>query len=570
MSCKFSLSRANTQLQSSQISRFFSHSQPNEETQNAITFQTIHRKPIENDNQNEAVIGSKSINNDNESMRSLDNQCEVEIPKQIGENKKKHSHNSKMIDTKSTIKSFFSNGINDSLSDFEIPNKVAKKVPKPLPSKTVKSSRSRRKQPDIRKALNKKETTSEDYSHLPENAQVEIALAMSMAETIANASDVSNEPFDFDKYKFKPLNPNTNANFLNLFNRKQKGKGRYKWNSKCTQLTRRQEHVQKSKARKKIDDILLNNIIVESNPICDQLLANALTNYTPMEIHSRRLQRICVSERILFELNSCEIHSNANGQSYYTNNLVEPSKHRAGILLRDWSRIPGRDAIYDNSTQSTNDINDDNDDVNVNVTNDKTDATVIPTSPVYESQIDDNESEHDMNPDDIDSTKNDSNNEMANINQRQQTSNSVDTINNRVRSPAQQTSSSVDTIENRVCSPMDYENDAITDAGNLDDDVDATLLIDSDDIQSKVDTINSKIRLSQNFSDIFQTPILTFDAIATTRTISPDLFDDDDDNDIDMNIRKECLISLGFRKERKLFDKFYWLEQKFWSEGYKC
>lgn len=515
----FSLFRNNSKLQSSQISRFFSHSQPSDETQHNTQTQTVHQSASDHKKSVDSSENSTNDCDDHNTITSANQQRDNEIPTNSNEKKKKHSHRINMVDTKSTIKSFFSNENNDSLSDFEIPNKVPKKMPKTLPSKTSKSSRTR-KQPDIRRALSKKEIASGDFSRLPEQAQIELALAMSKADTISGSvSDTSNEPFDLEKFEFKQSNAKANTDFLNIFNRKPKGKARFRWNAKCTQLTRRKDDVQKSKAREKIDEILLNNIIVESNRNCDQLSSIESIDYTSNTIYSRRLQRICVSERILFELNNCEEDTRYNNRSYYTNNLVEPSEYRAGILLKDWSRIPGRDSLYDGTAQSI----DENETNNSNDINDKTDAPVISSSPVYDPPTDDDESEDQSKSDDVNSNEDSSNNNIADVDQSTETAGCADVNQKFSTTP-------IDTQD-------ENGQDIAVEASHLDDG-DETILIDSDDIQLKVDAINTKIRLSQNFSDIFQAPQLTYESATTTRALSPDLFDDDDDIDMTEEIRE--------------------------------
>lgn len=491
-------------MQSSQISRFFSHSNASDAKQNT---QADTQNGTDDE---ESVDCSENIQNhcdNNDPLTNSEQTPEKEIQIQIAEKKKKHSHRStKPEDSTSTIKSFFSNQNNDSLSDFEIPNKVAKKIPKPLPSKTAKGTRTRRKQPDIRKALSKKDAASGDYSHLPEEAQLELALAMSKAVSAnGTATDASGQPIDLDCFEFKPTSAKVNADFLDFFNMNRKAKARFKWNSKCTQLTRRKDDVQQNKAREKIDEILLNNIIVESNQ--SKLTSSpelfTTSNYTPYEIHSRRLQRICITERILFELNGCDEETWCNIRSYYTNNLVEPSEHKAGVLLKDWSTIPGRDSIYDGITESENEMN-------------KTESAVISSSPCFDIPLDDEETEVQAKCDDDHQIKSALNNDVADDRQVE-------------------TAGCSNEIQQRGCSPMDiHEDGEAEDSG----DENATLLMDSDDIQLKIDAINSKIRLSQNFSDILQPSVLTYEAATTTRALSPDLFDDDDDIDMTEEIRK--------------------------------
>lgn len=434
--------------------------------------------------------------------------------KQCDRKKTKSALKSVSSDSKSTIKSFFSNDDNDSMDDFEIPSKVMKRAPKIQPPKTTKSSKSRRKLPDIRKALSKRDDASQDYSHLPEDAQLALALAMSKAESNAKAAadDESNEPFDLESYEFRPKNAKGNGDFCEFFSMPKKTNARFKWNSKCTQLTRRKDHVQTTKIREKVDELLLNNIIVESGQTNRSSLPEYFTlpDYTSSEIYSKYLQRICISERILFESNSREEHSSSNILSYYTNNLVEKSDLSAGVLLRDWSKIPGRDAIYDGIQSSLNET-------------DKTDATT--NSSQLRTIADDYDAEvlNENTPMDIPTEE--QSHEKFDIEQEMDLFHEEE-----VQQDDNQTENSI-------------QND---DTSSDDNDVDATVMMDSDDIQLKVDAINSKIRLSQKFSDIFEPAVVKYESTSTVRTPSPDLFADDDDIDIVMTeeIRKDsnCLL----------------------------
>lgn len=407
-------------------------------------------------------------------------------------------------DSKSTIKSFFSNEKNDSLSDFEIPSKVAKRVPKIMPSKSSKVSRSRRKQPDIRKALGKRDANEIDYSHLPEDAQMELALAISKADSDVNSND---DPLSLDSYKFKPTKSMANGDFYDFFNMPKKKNARFKWNSKCTQLTRRKDDIQKSKIQNKVDELLLNNIIIESSQrekITKETNYFNLPDYNPSEIYSKRLQRICISERILFEMNGHKEHSNGNILSYYTNNLVERSKVQAGVLLKDWSKIAGRDSIYDGVKCSTpeNQENEFPSQSALEADYDNEDIETVHRSGILEQDEQQEQMQYEENSRDQFNSY-DNNNE----------------------------------IQTNVEMPEDI------DIASLEGDGDATIVMDANDIQLKVDTINTKIRLSKNFCDIFHPALVTYESTSSIRATSPDLFDDDDDDDFDMveEIRKHFI-----------------------------
>lgn len=475
--------RTNSLLPSSQISRFFSHSNANDEDQ-----KTINNNRTEN-NKDEDAERPTSTSSDCDRLKLPDNASEnSKKDVAIERNHTKTQHRTQTAassnNIRSTIKTFFSNENNDSLSDFEIPAKVAKKMPRQLPSKTSKSKKTHRKQPDIRKVLSKRDATSKDYSHLSEDAQLELALAMSKAESANENRTNADQPINLECYEFKSANSQANDEFFDFFKSNRKTKARFKWNSKCTQLTRRKKDVQDTKVREKIDEILVNNIIVESSQSTKPSLPIDFDDlaYTPYEVYSRRLQRICISERILFEMNGYAEHSEQ--LSYYTNNLVERAKLQAGVLLKDWSKIPGRDDFYDGFKTAED-------------TNDKTDTNVI--TPEQEAE-----------------------NEPADgivVDQEAETAGCSDAMQ----------------LYSHSNSPMDTQDENRAETA---DDEDMTILMDSDDIQLKVNAINSQIRLSQNYSDIFQPSNVTYEAATATRALSPDLFDDDDDIEMTEEIRK--------------------------------
>lgn len=502
-----------TQLPNSQISRFFS--QPN---------QTIENISKAENPSAECLASKKSITSaeNNDTLQNVQNICDKPSTdsKETNEDSMKHSIDKRKIksvhriafnDSKSTIKSFFSNEHNDSMADFEIPNKVAKRVSKPVQSKTTKYSRTRRKQPDIRKALNKRDEATTDYSHLPEDAQLELALALSKAEADHVASDtVAAESINFDAFEFKPKN--ANGDLIDFFNMPSRKNARFKWNSKCTQLTKRDDAVQKSKITQKVHEFLENNINVESylaklsQSEQNVELAKQAKSY---EIYSTRLQRICMPQRILFNINSCDLHSNDNILSYYTNNLVNQSKLKSGVLLRDWSKIPGRDSIYDGVVHTNEE--------------DKTDKPVMTSQP---EAIESNE------PGDV-------------LQQRAFLDSPKDVPDDQDCEQGQIQTQCNDRVDEDYEVSMQYTEQNQNDILDADDDVEATIVMESDDIQLKIDAINSKIRLSQNFSDIFQPTVVTLETTHSVRAPSPDLFDDDDDIEMTDDIRKTFLTFLS-------------------------
>lgn len=128
-----------------------------------------------------------------------------------------------------------------------------------------------------------------------------------------------------------------------------------KWKTRYTALTRRNDQQQNEKRKKIIDDFMLDSILITSrlkrtnNNLqidCDFLY----------EISNKLLQRVCMPERTLFELNRNEIQINQNLSSYYTNNLVEVSLVECGALLKDWSTIPGRDCVFDGIFSENNKV----------------------------------------------------------------------------------------------------------------------------------------------------------------------------------------------------------------------
>lgn len=188
------LFRKPSESNSSQISKFFANDDQKTQT---TTSQILSRSPTGANKTNSACdteSGAFHENNKRQKLESKNGDETVEVKKT---SKKERRIPGPLNETKSTIKSFFSNDSNDSMLDFQIPEKVARKVSKIPSTKSTKVTRTHRKQQDIRKVLHKQN----DGSQLTEEAQLELALALSKAEASGAKSD-----FDFKAYEFNQKN----------------------------------------------------------------------------------------------------------------------------------------------------------------------------------------------------------------------------------------------------------------------------------------------------------------------------------------------------------------------------
>lgn len=355
-------------------------------------------------------------------------------------------------------------------------------MPKIQPVKSTKTIRKWTKQSDIRKVLSKYEARS-DYSHLPEDAQIELALALSRADSDLAKNNSSGGPTNFEKYQ---SSTSTGSSGLDFFNIKRKTAIRHKWNAKCTQLTRRQDEIQRLKINKNIDELLCDNITFEARATKISPESVDVEIFENYEVFSNNLQRFFMPERILYEISACDKDIKDNYASFYTNNLVEIQWIEAGTLLRDWSKIPGRDGIYDGIL----DKNEAEEPVEI-------DHLVVVSS---ESEPFDAEQPNDEEPEKI---------EIGD------------------RSSQESRPSEGENVEKQIYIIDDDISPNEINAG----DEDKTMIVDSDEIQLQVEEINSKMRLRQNFADVFNPVVVEHESTNTLRCPSPDLFADDDDED---------------------------------------
>lgn len=263
-----------------------------------------------------------------------------------------------------TITNFFSSEKDDSLHDFQV-SKVKSK-PKINPKPSASSRRkpvSRKKQPDIRKCL-QKPCTEETFNQLitdhcaldnidPDQFQLALAISRSIAgdDAKSNSSDSCENPpvagasdtikRTLEKFSFKSRHGEvSDGDFTPFFGLKQAPTRPKKWKNRCTPLTRRKEEIQKEKIRNKVEEILLTNITRIPK-------AKKETECVAFEITSTALQKCFMPDQIIFSANAIEPNTTRCIEQYYTNNLVSPSKIQCGALLRDWDSIPGRDDLFD-------------------------------------------------------------------------------------------------------------------------------------------------------------------------------------------------------------------------------
>lgn len=450
------------------------------------------------------------------------------------------------INTKASIKSFFAN--DDSLSDFEIPEKIMRKAPTKRPPKAkTKGTRSRAKQADIRKAINSRAAAESAVAAMTEDQQLAMALALSKND---HAVDIQSH---LETFRNPAASAKSMPTVAGLFCMKRKATARHKWNSRCTQLTRRDEHAQAKRVRDKVDEILVNNISVESST------ARNVSPDAMYIIYSEQLQRACVPEQVLYGINGTAMATGAEIRSYYTNNLVEPSGLRAGVLLKHWSDIPGRDAIYDDTRfsarqrQRAGSVPEP-----IQLVDDEIEPlTGAPTEPLSSST--DSQPNHyrgdgdevhaaaavpmDLGPVamDIDQSsamcdswyKSTSSSVEAT---KAQPITPIDEIESQaLQGPAHQRDAIADTMDREADTGATATSECDNIESNETDDNDRTVALDGIDIQLTVDTLNANLRASQQFVGDERAIVVNMPATACR---SPDLFADEDFFDLDPENRK--------------------------------
>lgn len=263
-----------------------------------------------------------------------------------------------------------------------------------------------------------------------------------------------------------------------IFGVPKKSKVKNKWKSKCTPLTRRDDEVQRLRKFERIDELLMDNILILSRKRRASNGSNVDADFV-YDISSKLLQRFCMTEKILFELNDNDVQSERCIQQYYTNNLVEPSTVAIGSLLRDWSKIPGRDSVFDGIPTTQEATSNEHREIEIELSNEPDRS--------FQDCVD----RISLNP----------------------------VVDAEISSESQ----------NTVVSQMEVE-EAIASHGT-----DDTIILDTNDIEAELNLINSRIRLSENFAEMQSGPSEICDSKLMRsefiRGPSPDLFDDDDYDD---------------------------------------
>lgn len=200
-------------VQSSQISKFFnrpsSADSNHSNTGRAMQSTDDGKKSTFND-PSSSSNSKQSENDDDASTSSSDTNAKVpktsEKRHEIERVKTKRlfDADNAIADSKNTIKNFFATEHNESLGEFEIPTKIARKSSKTATTKTrttakkAKTTKSRsKKQSDIRNILKKQN----DGIDLNEDEELQLAMELSMAESTKRIDLVN-----FDEFEYKQKN----------------------------------------------------------------------------------------------------------------------------------------------------------------------------------------------------------------------------------------------------------------------------------------------------------------------------------------------------------------------------
>lgn len=188
-----------------QISKFFNRPSPtdniNPSTSSAIHPRIDEEKPLAKDSTSSSnskllkINETFSVTDDVNAKGTKGTQNVPEIER--AKTKRLFDESNTKADSKKTIKNFFAADNNESLSDFEVPNKVARKSSTKTTKKARTTKSRSRKQPDIRKILQKRN----DGVDLNEDEELQFAMELSKAE-----SNEQIDPTNLDQFEYKPKN----------------------------------------------------------------------------------------------------------------------------------------------------------------------------------------------------------------------------------------------------------------------------------------------------------------------------------------------------------------------------
>lgn len=250
--------------------------------------------------------------------------------------------------------------------------------------------------------------------------------------------------------------------------------------------------MQSLRKRERVNELLIDNILIESRKSRESDNTVARRAEFVFDVSSSLLQRICMAEKILFALDDNDVQSDRCLHQYYTNNIVEPSMVAVGALLRDWSRIPGRDSVFDG----------------------------IPTA------LETAQEAIDVEPSEIVHSQNEPEECVEHV--------SPEPGPSEIRGETE-----IDSVESSEV----MEN--VTASAETDD----TIIVDANAIEVELNLINSRMRSSQHFVELPALAVGCDSATIATeshRGPSPDLFDDDD-YDYDANCLESGSLSCAYR-----------------------
>jgi hypothetical protein len=239
-------------------------------------------------------------------------------------------------------------------------DKPIKNAPNPrqnnISKKAIKTKS--KAQPDIRKVLSKREqmlhqVIDENCVGVdPEEMQLALALSNSLKDNVNTDSEASNSssmkfenPFSsagkvqsisavLEKFGFKCKTNYTEYELDLLANKKITKRSKYQ--KLPTTLTRTSNEKRQENIKKRIDSLLEKN---SSN----LSIREGSDSDLDFVVFSPGMQEYHEKNRRLFSINSEDRPTEDILFSYYVAELFEPSLVPAGHLLKDWSKIPGRD-----------------------------------------------------------------------------------------------------------------------------------------------------------------------------------------------------------------------------------
>ncbi|CAO1315618.1 unnamed protein product [Diamesa serratosioi] len=240
---------------------------------------------------------------------------------------------------------------------------VVGKTRKPATKKTTKKSKT---QPDIRKAISKREKL---FNHVltencqkdgldPDEVQMALAISESMIDpAVPSTSDSSlfDNPFNsgngkvqsistvLERYGFK-CKKNYTEYELGLITNTKLNTKKSRFMKLPTELTRTTTEKREEMIRLRVMDIMDENHSQTVDNIFDDKFSYEVSSFYLQEFHEK--------VHTTFKVSSDDRPTDDTLMLYYVQHLFEPSFLKADHLLKDWKKIPGREATPDKDAQS--------------------------------------------------------------------------------------------------------------------------------------------------------------------------------------------------------------------------